>query len=88
MGLEAQQARVGQVVGPVKTAQGYSVFKVLGKTPARPLSFAESKIRAASHLRQDLAEERFAELIKQLNRQYADRVEIYEGHLAARAGKK
>ena len=33
LGWEAKDAQVGEVVGPVKTNNGYSVFKVLKKLP-------------------------------------------------------
>ena len=80
VGLAAQEAEVGELVGPVKTAQGYSVFKVLKKIPAQPLSFEEAKGRAAEHLRKELSKQGFEALLRQLNSRYRDLVRIYEGH--------
>ena len=80
VGLAAQEAEVGEIVGPVKTAQGYSVFKVLKKIPAQPLSFEEAKGRAAEHLRKELSKQGFEALLRQLNSRYRDLVRLYEGH--------
>ncbi|MBM3280403.1 MAG: peptidyl-prolyl cis-trans isomerase [Candidatus Handelsmanbacteria bacterium] len=88
VGLEAQHAQVGQIVGPVKSSQGYSVFKVVSKTPAQPHSFEDSRIRAAYHLKQELAEERFEELIRRLNQKYAGQIQRYEDHLQAYAATR
>ncbi len=83
VGWEAKDAQVGEVVGPVESAQGYSVFKVLRKVPAYQQSFAKDKFRAAHHLRQDLAIQRFEELLQRLNQRYADRVKIHDEHFQA-----
>jgi peptidyl-prolyl cis-trans isomerase C len=83
VGLEARHAQVGQVVGPVKSTQGYSVFKVLAKSPAQPQSFEECRIRVAFHLKQELAERHFDELVRRLNQRYAGQVQVYEEHLQA-----
>ena len=83
VGWEAKDAQVGEVVGPVKSSQGFSVFKVLKKIPAYQQTFAEDKIRAEGHLRQDLVQRAFEELQRQLNRRYADRIHIFEGRFEA-----
>ena len=79
LGWEAKDAEVGQIVGPVKTAQGFTVFKVLKKIPARQQSLDEVWGRVRSHLLQDLTRERFDALLAKLNAQYADQLHIYEG---------
>ena len=81
LGWEARDAEVGQIVGPVKTAQGFTVFKVLNKIPARQQSFDEVWGRVRSHLLQDLTHERFDALLAKLNDQYADQIHIYENRL-------
>jgi parvulin-like peptidyl-prolyl isomerase len=42
----------GQVVGPIKTAYGYHIVKVLKKRSGKPLEFDEVKLRVESELRQ------------------------------------
>ena len=81
MGWEAEDAEVGQLVGPVKTAQGFTVFKVLKKIPSHQQSFDEVWGRVRAHLIQDLTQQRFDELLVKLRRQYADQIQIYEDHL-------
>jgi parvulin-like peptidyl-prolyl isomerase len=83
VGVEALHAQVGQLVGPVKSTQGYSVFKVLAKYPAQPQAFEECRIRVSFHLKQDLAEHKFEELIQRLNKKYAGQIQLYEDHLQA-----
>jgi len=81
MGWEANNAQVGEIVGPIKTAQGFSVFKVLKKTPGTQLNFDESYGRARAHLIQDLTQRRFDEFLIRLKDQYADQIQIYEDRL-------
>ena len=81
MGWEAKDAEIGQIVGPVKTAQGFSVFKVLKKVPARQQSFDEVWGRTRSHWIQDQTQERFDELLVKLRDQYAGQIQIYETRL-------
>ncbi len=81
IGWEAKDAAVGQIVGPVKTAQGFAVFKVLKKVPRRQQSLDEVWGRVRSHLLQDQARERFDALLVKLNAQYADQIHIYEDRL-------
>ena len=81
LGWEAKNAEVGQIVGPVKTAQGFTIFKVLKKIPGHQQSLDEVWGRARSHLLQDLTQERFDALLAKLNDQYADQIHIYEDRL-------
>ena len=81
LGWEAKNAEIGQIVGPVKTAQGFTIFKVLKKIPRRQQSLDEVWGRARSHLLQDLTQERFDALLAKLNDQYADQIHIYEDRL-------
>ena len=81
LGWEAKDAQVGEVVGPIKTNNGYSVFKVLKKIPAQEMSFDQAKGRVRSHLRMELSESMFDEFVTELKRQYADQIRIYEENL-------
>ena len=81
LGWEAKNAEIGQIVGPVKTAQGFTVFKVLKKIPGHQQSLDEVWGRVRSHLLQDLTQERFDALLAKLNDQYADQIHIYEDRL-------
>ena len=81
LGWEAKDAEVGQIVGPVKTAQGFTVFKVLNKVPGHQQSLDEVWGRVRAHLLQDLTQERFDALLVKLKNQYADQIHIYEDRL-------
>ena len=87
VGWEAQDAEVGEIVGPVKTEQGYSVFKVLRKISGHQTSFERARVRAARHLRRELADQKFEEFLRRLQEKYQDRVIIYEDHLEAYLGE-
>ncbi len=81
LGWEAKDAEVGQIVGPVKTAQGFTVFKVLNKIPGHQQSLDEVWGRVRAHLLQDLTQERFDALLVKLKDQYSDQIHIYEDRL-------
>jgi len=81
LGWEAKDAEVGQIVGPVKTAQGFTVFKVLNKVPGHQQSLDEVWGRVRAHLLQDLTQERFDALLVKLKAQYSDQIHIYEDRL-------
>ena len=83
LGYEAADAEVGELVGPVKTYRGYSVFRVLGKTPGYRLPFEKGRFRAARQLRHELSTRKFEKLLGHLNERYDDRVTVYEDHLRA-----
>ena len=81
LGWEAKNAEVGQIVGPVKTAQGFTVFKVLNKVPGHQQSLDEVWGRVRAHLLQDLTQERFDALLVKLKNQYSDQIHSYEDRL-------
>ena len=83
LGWEAKEAEIGEVVGPVKSSQGYSVFEVLKKEPGRPHSFEESKIRVAGHVRQERINAGAAALVERLNDKYSKGIQLFEAHLQA-----
>ena len=81
MGWSAKDAQVGEIVGPIKTAQGFTVFKVLKKIPGGQQSLEETWGRVRSHLLQDQTKERFDELLIKLKDQYGNQIHIYEDRL-------
>ena len=81
LGWEAKDAQVGEVVGPVKTNNGYSVFKVLKKLPEEEMNFREAQGRVRSHLRMELSQTMFDELVAELKRQYEEQIHIFEENL-------
>ena len=82
IGQEAYNAKVGDVVGPLKTSQGYSVFKVTKRLPGQEYGYEQSRFRVRSHLRQDLVTQGFEELLQRLRERYADRITVEEEKLA------
>jgi len=78
LGWEAKDAEIGEIVGPIKTNNGYSVFKVLKKIPEQEVIFEQAIGRVRAHLRQDLSEDYFDEFVSELRRQYKDQIVIYE----------
>lgn len=85
LGWEAKDAEVGEVVGPVKTNNGFSVFKVLKKIPAEELGFEQAKGRVRAHLRGDISQSMFDEFVAKLKKQYANQIHIYEENLGTPA---
>ena len=83
VGWEAQNASRGEIVGPVKSAQGYSVFKVIDAVPASQLSFEEARGRVNAHIRQALVQQKIEDLLERLRERHARQVEIYEDHFQA-----
>ena len=83
LGWAAKEAEIGEVVGPIKSTQGYSVFEVLKKEPGRQHSFEESRIRVAEHLRQARINAGAAALVERLNDKYSEGIQLFETHLQA-----
>ncbi|MCM2321659.1 MAG: peptidylprolyl isomerase [Oligoflexia bacterium] len=46
--------RAGEIVGPVKTAYGYHLIKVIEKKSGKPMEFSEVELRVRSELQQEL----------------------------------
>ena len=83
VGWEAKNAKEGDIVGPVKSTQGYSIFKVIDIVPARQLNFEEAKGRVNARLRQELIQQKIEDLLERLREQHERQVEIYEDHFQA-----
>lgn len=76
------EVAVGEVGGPLKTEQGYSVFKVLERT-REPIPYhAESQRRARAYVRIDKSKRAYVRFVRNLRNKYP--VEIVEGHLEKR----
>jgi len=79
----AQQARDGELVGPVEVDGGFSVFEVAGRSGGEilPLSDVARRARAlASRKKRELL---FDELVDALMDRYEDRIVIYPSELEA-----
>jgi len=75
-----QDVAVGAVGGPLKTEQGYSVFKVLERT-REPIPYnAESQRRARAYVRIDKSKRDYVRFVRNLRNKYP--VEMVEGSLA------
>ena len=82
VGFEASEAEVGQIVGPIRSFQGFSVFRVLKKIPGYQESYEEARIRAGWHLKQDLVVENFDRYVTSL-RERSGAYLIVESNLEA-----
>ena len=78
----ALAADVGQVVGPVETRDGYSVFRVLEKSGGQ-LPFSEVAERARAILRLREENRLFNVMVGAIREKYADRVRIFDSELSA-----
>lgn len=65
---------VGEIVGPVKTAYGYHVIKLIARKPGKTLSFEEAETKATGFLRQKLGKDYLARLRDQAKIQVEDQV--------------
>ena len=71
----------GELVGPVETRHGHSVFRVLNKSGGQLLSFPEVAQKAATHVRYREEAEVFNALLAAVRTKYADQVQIFEEEL-------
>ena len=83
---EAMNAPVDSLTGPVKLEggrkAGYSVFKVISRTPATPRPFEAAARQARQFLKNEVEERLLEELFGKLGQKYQSKVEIYEEQLA------
>ncbi|MEW6752984.1 MAG: peptidyl-prolyl cis-trans isomerase [Candidatus Latescibacterota bacterium] len=80
----ARKAREGELGGPVRGPDGYSVFRILSRT-REPATFAESATRARATLYWIEKQKVFERYLEELRAKYADRVQIRHENLAALA---
>ena len=78
----AVEAEIGELTGPVKVQEGYSIFKVLSRERKRE-TFAEAEMRVRSQLRRQRHRNAFNEYMEELRRRYESEVSIHEDRLEA-----
>ncbi len=76
----SQDMEIGQVGGPIKVAEGYSVFKIIDREAAKLKPFnAASKKRAIAYVRIDKAKHGYVEFVSALREKYD--VEIFSANV-------
>jgi len=76
----AQDVAVGEIGGPLKVPEGYSVFKVVGQVPARPKPFGKaSQKRAGAYVKSEKAKRGYVSYVRQLRDKYD--VEIFASNV-------
>ena len=78
----AVEAEIGELTGPVKVQEGYSIFKVLSRERKRE-TFAEAEMKVRSQLRRERHRNAFNEYMKELHSRYESEVSIHEDRLEA-----
>ena len=78
----AVKAEIGELTGPAKVQEGYSIFKVLSRERKRE-TFAEAEMRVRSQLRRHRYRNAFNEYMEQLRSRYESEVSIHEDRLEA-----
>jgi len=76
-------AEPGQLVGPIRVRDGYSVFRVQGRNPGRVEPYEQVQRRARALLRRERENAAFTRFVKDLRQRYQSRVEIDERALEA-----
>ena len=79
----AQAAEVGLIVGPVQVQDGYSVFRVLGRTPDRIDPFDAVQDRVTALLVQQQQQERLSAMLDRLRARHSSVIEIHAEALQA-----
>lgn len=73
----ALEAEPGQLVGPVATKEGYSIFRLLEKSGGQLQPFAAARDRAQATLRFQKEEELFNVLVRAVREKYAGQVRVF-----------
>ena len=76
------EAAIGELTGPVKVQEGYSIFKVLSRERKRE-TFAEAEMMVRSQLRRKRHRNAFNEYMEELRSRYESEVSIHEDRLEA-----
>lgn len=76
-------AEPGQLVGPIRVRDGYSVFRVQGRNPGRVEPYEQVQRRAHALLRRERENAAFTAFVKDLRQRYQSRVDIDERALEA-----
>jgi len=75
---DVKKADLFKLTGPVKVSKGYSIFKVLRRTDEAYQSFDKVEKKARDHLKSELTERYFEELLESLRGEYAGIVTVYD----------
>jgi len=78
----AVEAEIGELTGPVKVQEGYSIFRVLSRERKRE-TFAEAEMRVRSQLRRQRHRNAFNEYMEELYSRYESEMSIHEDILEA-----
>lgn len=78
----AVEAEIGELTGPIKVQEGYSIFKVLSRERKRE-TFAEAEMRVRSQLRRQRLRNAFNEYMEELRSRYESAVSTHEDRLEA-----
>ena len=76
-------AEPGQLVGPIRVRDGYSIFRVQGRNPGRVEPYEQVQRRARALLRRERENAAFTSFVQDLRQRYQSRVEIDEQALKA-----
>jgi len=76
------EAEIGELTGPVKVQEGYSIFKVLSRERRRE-TFSEAEMRVRSQLTRQSRRDAFNEYMEELRSRYELEVAIHEDRLEA-----
>ena len=76
-------AEPGQLVGPLRVRDGFSIFRVQGRNPGRVEPYEQVQRRARALLRRERENATFTRFVKNLRQRYQSRVEIDERALRA-----
>ena len=77
-----QKSTPDHVGGPVKTREGFALFKVISKEAPQPEPTAQAQQRARAMLVRRAEQVRFDEWLAALRQQYGNEVEIFDDQLA------
>ncbi len=76
-----EKAPIGELKGPLELKEGYSIFRVEERTPAKPQGYERSRSRAKYWLRKREERIHFEAMITGLREKYAAEVSLYEENL-------
>ena len=74
-------APVGELVGPIQLDEGYSIFRVIERTPPHPTPFEGAASRAEWWLKKQEEKHLFDALFVRLRDKYSSRVVVFDGPL-------
>jgi len=76
-------AELNQLVGPIQTKGGYSLFKVVERHPEvyHGLELARVRKAVVRDVRERAEREHFNSQLRALRQKYAERIEVFEDHL-------